>query len=185
MCKGWHNPDVGKIPGTDEHSSGPQHMHLHLFLRMHGLIIQGLCQWLCCCCTSLGQCLCSWSPMFFGPEWEVKLQEKSCLLCCAKILGKFRFLPAAAAWVAALFAHMQDFGQPHCFLEAGEVRPRKRLCCSRHKAVAGICDSEKKVFETWQGAWWPQPLQGRRSGQWRRACRETGGYWEGHILTPL
>lgn len=169
MCKGWHNPDVGKIPGTHEHSSSPQHMHFYLFLCMHGLITQGLCQWLCCYCTSLGQCLwfCSWSPMFFDPEWEVKLQEKSCLLCCAKILGKLRFPLAAAAWAAALFAHMQHSRQPRCFLEAGEVSPWKRLCYSRHKAVAGICDSEKNVFETWQEAWWPQLLRGRRGGWWR------------------
>lgn len=61
--------------------------------------------------------------MVFSPEWEVKLQEKSWLLCCAEIFGKLGFPPAAAAQAAALFAHMQHFGQPHWFLEAGEVSP--------------------------------------------------------------
>lgn len=59
--------------------------------------------------------------MVFGPGWEVKLQEKSWLLCCAEILRKLGFLLAAAAQAAALFAHMRHFGQPHWFLEAGEV----------------------------------------------------------------
>ena len=53
--------------------------------------------------------------MVFGPEWEVKLQEKSWLLCCAEILGKLGFLLAAAAQTAALFAHMQHLGQPRFF----------------------------------------------------------------------
>lgn len=136
-CKGWHNPGVGNIPCTDEHRGGPPCMHSrmglprnghNLSLCVHGLIIQGLCQGLCWCCTSLEQCLhfCGWSPMVFSPEREMKLQERSWLLCCAEILGKLGFPLAAAAWAAALFAHMWHFGQPCCFLEAGEVSPWKQ-----------------------------------------------------------
>lgn len=67
-------------------------MHSHMGLLWNGHHPQGPGQWLCWCCTSLEQCLCVCdpSPMVFGPDWEVKLQEKSWLLCCAEILGQHR-----------------------------------------------------------------------------------------------
>lgn len=58
-----------------------------------------------------------------GLEWEVKLQEKSRLLCCAEIRRKIGFPLATAARADALFAHMRPFGQPCCNVEAGEVSP--------------------------------------------------------------
>lgn len=100
--KGWHNLGIGIIPGTV--------MSLHVGLLWNGHHPQGPCQWLCWCCTSLEQCLCvcDQSPMVFGLEWEVKLQEKCWLLFCA----------------AAPLADMWHFGQLCClFWKAGKWAP--------------------------------------------------------------
>lgn len=120
------------------------------------------------CCTSLEQCLCvcDQSPMVFGPEWEVKLQEKCWLLFLQKSSGSTGSGSTcwhAAFWAAVLF-----------ILESREVSPWKQQCCSIHKVIPEIHSSEKTILEVWREAWWPQPLQGRKGCQWRG---HTGKWW--------
>lgn len=120
---------------------------------------QGPCQgW---CCTSLEQylCVCDQSPMVFGPEWEVKLQEKCWLLFLQRSSGSTGSGSTCwhvAFWAAVLF-----------ILESREVSPWKQQCCSTHRVIPEIYSSEKTIIEVWWEAWWPQPLQGRKGWQWR------------------
>lgn len=77
--KGWHNLGIGKIPGTVRHCCGmgitPGALPVAL-LMLHQLGTVFVCLW----SVSYG----------FGPEWEVKLQEKCWLLLCAEIIRQHR-----------------------------------------------------------------------------------------------
>lgn len=52
-------------------------------------------------------------PVAFGPEWEVKLQEESWLLCCAEMLGKL--------WFSTCLFACSTVGSHVFVVEAGEV----------------------------------------------------------------
>lgn len=61
--------------------------------------------------------------MVFGAEWEVKLKEKSWLLCCAETLRKLGFPPRQQHRRLLYLLTCGTLGSHGVFLEAGEVSP--------------------------------------------------------------
>lgn len=87
--RGWHNLGIGIIPGTAMHCSLGTHMWdcCGMGITPRGLAsgsADGAPAWNSVCVSVISL---QW---FFGPEWEVKLQEKCWLLFCAQIIRQHR-----------------------------------------------------------------------------------------------
>lgn len=195
---------MGNIPCTGGHWNGLQHTYLHerllgngccVSLHIHGLIIQGLCQWLCWCCTSLEQCLCFCiqSPMVLSPEWEV-LKRKACCFAVQKYSGSSDSC-CLQHHGQLLCADMWYFRKLHCFwklekwaLESGSAAQHTRGSQeSVTHRITEVVESEKNILEMWweaeeafsgestQGNWW---LLGRHILTVSARCKTRCG-WQG------